>query len=64
MSKPACAIPVRAATPCCCCRQEPHAGIPDRDLQGYLCADCAHCLRAAEAVLKAAGLADDHQTQP
>lgn len=50
------AVQVRTVTPCVCCRERPHAGIPDADLEGYVCRACAKHLRAAEAALAADGI--------
>jgi hypothetical protein len=45
-----------ASTPCVCCRLRAHDGIPDADLEGYVCRSCKRHLRAAEAIATAAGL--------
>jgi hypothetical protein len=39
-----------------CCRERPHAGIPDPDLDGYVCRQCAKHLRNAESVAAAEGI--------
>lgn len=41
--------------PCVCCRAAEHHGLPDRDLQGYVCRDCAPLLRGAAHQLHLAG---------
>lgn len=43
------------ATPCACCREKPHDGLTDRDLDAFVCRDCAPLLRGAARVLKANG---------
>lgn len=53
-----------ATSPCCCCREVPHAGHPDRDLEGYLCHVCALWARRAELALKAAGIEGITRKQP
>lgn len=50
------AVPVRTVTPCVCCRERPHAHIPDRDLEGYVCKQCARLLRIGEAVAAREGI--------
>ena len=42
--------------PCVCCREREHAGIPDRDLDGYVCRECAKHLRKGEAAAAASGI--------
>jgi hypothetical protein len=37
--------------PCVCCHEVNHAGIPDRDLDGYVCADCGKGLKVAAIAL-------------
>jgi len=44
-----------STTPCACCRERPHDAVPDRDLDAYVCRECAPLLRGAERVLKHAG---------
>lgn len=57
MAEPASVTPhsTAKATPCACCREKPHDGVPDRDLDAYVCRDCAPLLRGAVRVLKASG---------
>lgn len=57
MAEPATVNPHTSATasPCVCCREKPHVGVPDRDLKGYVCGECAALLRSAVRILKAAG---------
>lgn len=42
--------------PCVCCRTSPHAFYPDRDLDGFCCADCTTLLFGAKIILRAHGL--------
>lgn len=48
--------PVDPSLRCVCCEEAPHANIPDRDLQGYVCKECDVFLRVAEVVLAKNGL--------
>lgn len=41
---------------CVCCENEPHAAYSDRDLNGYVCSDCAIQLRFATEILAQHGL--------
>lgn len=38
--------------PCVCCREREHKGIPDRDLDGYVCRECAKALAIALRALE------------
>ena len=40
--------------PCVCCRERNHDGIPDRDLDGYVCRPCASTLKIAQNALEKA----------
>lgn len=44
---PVSAVSVKTVTPCVCCRERAHARIPDPDLEGYVCRQCAHRLQRA-----------------
>ncbi|WP_414664880.1 hypothetical protein [Horticoccus sp. 23ND18S-11] len=45
-----------ASQPCVCCRERKHDGIPDADLDGYVCRPCKYFLRATEAALAKEGI--------
>lgn len=46
-----------SANPCACCREKPHEGMPDRDLNAYVCRECHKFLRQAAVILHKAGFA-------
>lgn len=41
---------------CACCEEVPHNGIPDRELNGYVCSECAQLLKKSETALIKAGM--------
>ncbi|MBI5770881.1 MAG: hypothetical protein HZA93_24095 [Verrucomicrobia bacterium] len=47
----------RPTRPCVCCGEREHAGIPDRDLEGYVCRECARLLARVEKTAARSGLA-------
>jgi hypothetical protein len=44
-----------ASQPCVCCRARKHDGIPDADLEGYVCRSCKRQLRVVEDFMKKQG---------
>lgn len=42
--------------PCVCCREREHHGIPERDLDGYVCRECKRLLLIAEQAAQAEGI--------
>lgn len=49
-------MPAALVRPCVCCREREHAGIPDRDLEGYVCRQCARLLVIAQKAAGASGI--------
>lgn len=45
------AVGVPTVTPCVCCRERPHAHVPDPDLEGYVCSECGRRLARVSAYL-------------
>lgn len=47
---------ILASKTCVCCEERLHAGIPDNELQGYVCKDCSVQLRFADSWLRRFGM--------
>ena len=48
-------VKISAQNLCCCCQEDAHHFIPDRELNGYVCKDCSVQLKFAERKLIEAG---------
>jgi hypothetical protein len=64
------AKPANISNPCVCCGDRPHDSYPDRELNGYVCKECAPFLAVATAALRVSGFCSilrsliDPETRP